>query len=82
MTNEKKQHTPASSPGKGKMWIFAGILALTVLPDFFLKKKGYFHAVEGVPGFFGLLGLASCLVVFLLAKGLAPLLKRREDYYE
>jgi hypothetical protein len=69
---KSKHATPISKMG----WIFLGILALTVLPDFFLQKKGYFYAFEGWPGFFALLGLASVVLLMFVGRMLQPLLRR------
>jgi hypothetical protein len=78
MKREQRQSKHAMPAGKWG-WMFLGILALTVLPDFFLQKKGYFYAVEGWPGFFALLGMAATGVLLLLGRLLWPLLRREED---
>jgi hypothetical protein len=82
MNREPEKLKTGPLAGKRSRWIFLGVLVLIVLPDLFLAKKGYFHAFEGWPGFFALFGLAACLVLFLVGKGLEPLLKRKEDYYD
>ncbi len=62
-------------------WVFAAVLALTVLAQLFIGVKGYF----GVDGWFGFgagFGFLSCLAMVLVAKGLGFFLKRLESYYE
>jgi hypothetical protein len=78
MKREQQQSNHALPAG---IWgrIFLGILALTVLADFFLEKKGYFYAFEGWPGFFALLGMAAIGVLMLLGRLLQPLLRRQEE---
>lgn len=61
---------------------FYVVLALLVLPDFFLHKHTLFSSVEGWPGFYALFGFIACVAIILVSKGLGYLLKRKEDYYE
>jgi len=62
-------------------WIFAVVLALTVLAQLVFPIKGYF-AVDGWFGFGAAYGFLACLVMVLLAKGLGVILKRDQDYYD
>ena len=62
-------------------WVFAVLLALTVVLQLASPIKGYF-VVDGWLGFGAVFGFLSCLVMVLAAKGLGYLLKRREDYYD
>jgi hypothetical protein len=78
MKREQRQSNRSTPVGKWA-WILLGILALTVLPDFFLAKKGYFYAFEAWPGFFALFGLASIGALMLLGRLLQPLLRREGD---
>lgn len=61
-------------------WGGSALLALTVLAQLVLKVKGYFE-VDGWFAFGAVFGFLSCLAMVLLAKGLAYLLKRPEDFY-
>ena len=58
------------------------VLALLVLPDFFLHKHTLFSSVEGWPGFYALFGFISCVVIILVSKLLSYILKQKEDYYD
>ena len=61
-------------------WIFAAMLALSVLAQSVIYVKGYF-GVDGWFGFGAVFGFLSCLAMVLVAKGLGFVLKRSEDYY-
>jgi hypothetical protein len=61
---------------------FYVILALTVLPDFFLHKHSYFYGIEAWPGFFAIFGFTACVVIILISKLFGFLLKRKENYYD
>jgi hypothetical protein len=64
------------------LWIvFIGILALTVLADFFVHHHGEFGIADTF-GFSAWYGFLSCVVLVAFAKGLGVVLKRRDDYYE
>lgn len=64
------------------LWqIFAGVLALTVLLQLFIKIKGYV-GVDGWFGFGALFGFTACVAMVLLAKLLGVFLKRGERYYD
>ena len=58
------------------------VLALLVLPDFFIHKHTLFSSIEGWPGFYALFGFISCVVIIVISKLLGYLLKRKEDYYD
>ena len=62
-------------------WVFAVVLALTVLAQILISVKGYF-GVDGSFGFGAWYGFLSCLAMVLVAKGLGFVLKRRDDYYD
>ena len=62
-------------------WVFAGVLALTVLAQIFISVKGYF-GVDGWFGFGAAYGFLACLAMVLVAKALGVVLKRGEDYYD
>ena len=61
-------------------WVFAAVLALTVLAQLLVYVKGYF-TVDGWFGFGAVYGFISCLLMVLFAKGLGVFLKRPNDYY-
>lgn len=58
------------------------VLALLVLPDFFMHKHTLFSSVEAVPGFYALFGFVSCVAIILISKLLGFVLKKDEDYYD
>ena len=64
------------------LWkLFAIVLALTVVAQFFIKVKGYF-GVDGWLGFAAIFGFVACLLMVLVAKALGLVLKRDQDYYK
>jgi len=61
---------------------FFTILALLLVPDFFIHKHTFF-AWEEWPEFYAFFGFVACVVLVLVAKYiLRPLVMRGEDYYE
>jgi hypothetical protein len=62
-------------------WLFAGILALTVVPDFFAVQYAHF-GVDGSFGFYAWYGFLTCAAMVVAAKLLGKLLKRSDDYYD
>lgn len=63
------------------LWrLFWGVLALTVVLQFFIKIKGYF-GIDDWLGFGAAYGFLSCVAMVLVAKGLGFILKRDQDYY-
>ena len=64
------------------LWkLFFGVLALTVVAQFFIKVKGYF-VVDGWLGFAAIFGFVCCLLMVLAAKALGLILKRDQNYYK
>ena len=64
------------------LWkLFFGVLALTVIAQFFIKVKGYF-VVDGWLGFAAIFGFVCCLLMVLAAKVLGLILKRDQSYYK
>ncbi len=61
-------------------WVGCGVLALTVIAQFFIPVKGYF-GIDSWPAFGAVFGFASCVAMVVFAKLLGVVLKRREDYY-
>ena len=65
-----------------RIWIiFSAVLVATVLAQVFIKVKGYF-GVDGWFGFAAGFGFLSCAVMVLVAKVLAVILKRPDNYYD
>ena len=64
-----------------KRWFWT-VLALLVVPDFFLHKHALFSTVETWPGFYALFGFVSCVVIILVSKLFGLVLKRGEGYYD
>ena len=65
---------------RGLWWMFAAVLALTVLAQLVFPVKGYF-TVDSWFGFGAVFGFLSCLLMVLFAKALGVFLKRPNDYY-
>ncbi|MBM3394533.1 MAG: hypothetical protein FJY37_07880 [Betaproteobacteria bacterium] len=64
------------------LWIgFAGVLAATVVAEFFIERHPHF-AVEEWPGFNALYGFLACAAMILVAKALGLALKRPDRYYD
>jgi hypothetical protein len=61
-------------------WVFAVVLALSVVAQLIFKVKGYF-GVDGWLGFGAVYGFLACLAMVLVAKALGWVLKRPETYY-
>jgi hypothetical protein len=58
------------------------VLALLVLPDFFMHKHTLFSSVEAWPGFYAFFGFVSCVIIILVSKLFGFALKVKEDYYD
>ena len=58
------------------------VLALLVVPDFFMHKHTLFSPVEAWPGFYALFGFIACVVIILVSKLFGLVLKVKEDYYD
>jgi hypothetical protein len=65
-------------------WIFLGVMLLgTTALQVWGPPNPHPHAWDSIPGFFAIFGLTGCLMLILVAKGLAKLfLQRKEDYYD
>jgi hypothetical protein len=76
-----KKHWLTSPESIRKLWwIFAIVLALTVVAQIFIHVHAYFE-VDGILGFSALYGFFSCVVMVLFAKVLGWWIKRPIDYY-
>ena len=58
------------------------VLALLVLPDFFMHKHSLFSPVEAWPGFYAIFGFVACVIIILVSKLFGFVLKVKEDYYD
>lgn len=61
-------------------WIFVGLLIVLGLADAGVKQYNHF-GVEGIFGFGAWFGFLSAFIMVIIAKVLAALLKRPDDYY-
>ncbi|MEO8545384.1 MAG: hypothetical protein ABJA49_03560 [Betaproteobacteria bacterium] len=70
-------------PGNVKLlWRgFLAVLAATVLAELVVPLHPHF-AIEALFGFSAWFGFGVCVVMIALAKALALLLKRRDNYYD
>ena len=70
-------------PGSVKKLIrvLATLCLLLVAGDFAYEKHGH-YSWENFPGFYAILGFASCAAFVLGATQLRRILKRDEDYYD
>ena len=76
------EHWLARPRTVSRLWfLFAAILAITVLAEFFIEPHPHF-AVERIFAFNALYGFLACAALILVAKALGLLLKRRDTYYD
>ena len=61
----------------GILWAVCG---LTLVPELFLSRSAHF-GVDGMYGFYALLGFVSCALLIIVSKLAGHFLKRDEDYY-
>ena len=61
--------------------VLATLCLLLVAGDFVYEKHGH-YSWENFPGFYAILGFASCAAFVLGATQLRRILKRDEDYYD
>lgn len=64
----------------GALYGFYAFCAFLFVADFLYKKKSYSTA-EGIPGFYPLAGLLSCIALVMIAKALRKLVLRDEAFY-
>lgn len=80
--NDSQQEKDVVQRPKNIFWVILLFLCVaSVVPEFFLTRKGYF-GIDGMLGFYALLGLISCVVLVLVGNLLGLVLKRRENYYQ
>ncbi len=89
-TQQTQQAQPAPAPSHWldypqnhrTLWImFIVVLAATVLAEWIWPVHGHF-AIEALPGFNALYGFVACALMIAVAKLLALLLKRPDNYYD
>jgi len=87
MSQEKHIHWLYREENRRKLWyIQIAILALAILPEFFIHHHAYF-ADQGIQldsraGFYAWYGFTTCAVMVIVAKLLGFILKRNDDYYD
>lgn len=59
---------------------FLGVLALTVVAELFVPLHPHFE-IESWFAFAAWYGFGTCILMIVVAKGLALMLKRRDTYY-
>ncbi len=80
--NDSQQENNLPRRPKIILWgILLFLCAASVVPEFFLTRKDYF-GIDGMLGFYALLGLTSCVALVLLGNLLGHFLKRSEAYYQ
>ena len=62
-------------------WGLVGVCATLFLADLLYEKHVHYE-FEEVPGFYGIYGFISCVVLVLAARELRKVVMRPEDYYE
>jgi drug/metabolite transporter (DMT)-like permease len=64
-------------------WLFFGLLVLIVIGDFFVERHEVHFAGDRIVGFWALFGLAVCIAMTYVCKGLShSWLGKDEDYYD
>ncbi len=65
-------------------WLTLGfITAVTVGLQLYGPQLEHPHAWDAIPGFYGMFGFVSCVLIVVVSKLLGKwLLQRREDYYD
>lgn len=82
MAGQKKEFDWFDHPSSRRLlWrLLWGACALSVIAEFFVHRHSYF-GIDGFFGFYAVLGFGGCVVMILIAKGWAKVVKRNEDYY-
>jgi len=76
--------TPEEAQKKKKqMKILYGLMALLVLCDVFAHRHHPHFFWDSIPGFSGVFGFLSCVLLIFFSKGIGhAFLMKREDYYD
>lgn len=82
MAKLKKEFAWFDRPSSRRLlWrLLWGACGLTVIAELFVHRHPYF-GIDGIFGFYALLGFGGCTVMIILAKALGMLVKRSENYY-
>ena len=82
MENPKKEFDwfDRASSRKILWWLLWITCGLTVVAELFIYRKPHFE-IDGLFGWYALMGFVGCALMILAAKGLGIFLKRGEDYY-
>jgi len=79
---DKQAHWLDQPRNVKRLWrAFLVVLALTVLAQVVVQLHPHF-AVDSIFGFFAWFGLLACAAMIVVAKALALLLKRPDNYYD
>lgn len=82
MDQERNKHWLVRQSTIRLLWIiFAVILALTIIPDFFVEQYDHF-GIEATFAFYAWYGFLTCVGFVVFAKLLGIFLKRDEKYYD
>ncbi|ORE89287.1 hypothetical protein ATO7_05390 [Oceanococcus atlanticus] len=71
---------PANKTPRWPLWLLIAACALSLIAGLFNHWHAHF-AAEAWPGFFALIGFAAVSLLTLLARLVAPLLRRPPQYY-
>ena len=87
MINDEDKHWLYRSSSLPKLWIIQGvILALALLPEFFIHHHAHFPdqgtRIDATFGFFAWYGFLTCAAMVVGAKILGVFLKRKDTYYD
>lgn len=64
-------------------WLFFALLALIIIGDFFVERHEVHFFGDRIFGFWSLFGLAICIAMTYVCKGLShSWLGKDEDYYD
>lgn len=82
MDEQKKEFDWFDRPSSRRLlWrLLWGACGLSVVAEFFVHRHPHF-GIDGIFGFYALLGFIGCTAMILFAKMLGKWVKRSEDYY-
>ena len=69
---------------KRKLWVLMwSVCILSIVLEFFIHRKSHFgdHGIDGMFGFYAIIGFFGCVSMIIIAKFLGIFLKVKEDYY-
>ncbi len=83
----KQKHWLYREENRRKLWIIQfSILLVAILPEFFMHHHASFEAqgihLDASFGFYAWYGFLTCAAMIIVAKLLAVVLKRKDDYYD